>query len=511
MRSPPPTRPAFCTRTSNRRTSSSARPTLAGRAARLPHRLRHRPGDFARIAVGCGRHRGRHDRDSALELLLEHRRRHSALHGARGDRGPARYRALRRLRSRRRPLPDGDRRLQPRVRAGMGARESRTTCCARTSRPRSTATPRVVSRSARELAARLRDLERRRAERHAHERGRVAAETSGQTASRPDGRRRRDRSPRRRRVLLPAPAARAARRARARRAGALGARGGVARDRAADTRGRLRRRVRAGGESGGSDPDRSRAGRALARDRGDRDPRDRAARSEDLGEPYAGDPAADWKILGESPIPEVRLPRAVYRWRIEKEGYESVDLSRRPPDDAAPNARLLVRVRHRAGSIGHGPRRHGAGARRHGSRAVRTNSTRARRARTVLHRPLRGHQPRVPGVRRRRWVHQRRALARRRRAGRCELGSSTTPGDLARPRGSSGPIPTARTISRSGCELVRGGGLLPLPRQELSRPSTTGPAPPSLPSSISSRSRPRSSRRRTTPAMRRLRSGSTGA
>ena len=120
--------------------------------------------------------------------------------------------------------------------------------------------------SARELATRLRDLEQRRVERHAHERGRIAAETSGK----------------RRRVLLvagavalllvvvgallPAPAARAPRRARARRAGALGARGGVARDRTAGSGGRLRRRIRAGGESGGGHPDRSRSRRAVVRD-----------------------------------------------------------------------------------------------------------------------------------------------------------------------------------------------------------------------------------------------------
>ena len=58
--------------------------------------------------------------------------------------------------------------------------------------------------------------------------------------------------------------------------------------------------------------------------------------------PYAGDPATDWKALGESPVADVRLPRGVYRWRIEKEGYDPVDLVRRPPDDGAPNAQILA-------------------------------------------------------------------------------------------------------------------------------------------------------------------------
>ena len=240
---------------------SEARP--GRRPAGLPHRLRHRPGDLARGAVVGGRHRRRHDRDPALELVLDHRRGHPPLHGARGDRGPARHRALRRLRSRRRPLSDGDRRLQPRARAGLGARR-RGRGAARghrgLRRRRRHASSRERAR-ARDAAARSRAAPGRaaRARARAGRGGDV-----GEAASRPlvasaatlllvvvGG-------------FLPAPAARASRRARARRAGALGARGGVAGDRAADSGGRFRRRVRAGRESRGAHPHRSGPRRAVA-------------------------------------------------------------------------------------------------------------------------------------------------------------------------------------------------------------------------------------------------------
>ena len=199
--------------------------------------------------------------------------------------------------------------------------------------------------SARELATRLRGLERRRAERHARERGRVAAEMSGK----------------RRRVLLVASAAtlllvvvgafflRQQRSLRDERElaeqCALGPGGGVAGD----------RRLTRAGDLAGAFTLAERAEEVIPTDPvlADRlfeisvtgtlrtDPP--GARISVL--PYAADAAAEWRLLGESPVAGVRLPRGVYRWRIEKDGYETVDLARRPPDDSDRGPELPPRCR----------------------------------------------------------------------------------------------------------------------------------------------------------------------
>ena len=186
--------------------------------------------------------------------------------------------------------------------------------------------------SARELATRLRGLERRRAERHAVERGRVAAETSG----------------RRRRVLFVASAAtlllvvvgafflRQQRALRGERERAERVR--WAREEALPE---IERLTRAGDLAGAF----ALAERAEAVIPTDPVLAERWSEIATTGtvhtdppgaqvsvQPYAGDPA-EWRALGESPV-GVRLPHGVYRWRIEKDGYEPVDLARRPPDDA---------------------------------------------------------------------------------------------------------------------------------------------------------------------------------
>ena len=252
--------------------------------------------------------------------------------------------------------------------------------------------------SARELATRLRDLERRRTERHAHERGRIAAETSGK----------------RRRVLLMASAAtlllvvvgffflRQQRALSAERARAEEVR--WAREEALPEIERLTRT----GDLAGAFALAERAEAAIPTDpalaerwleiaaTGTVSTQPPGARISVL--PYAGDPAADWKVLGESPVAGIRLPRGVYRWRIEKDGFDSVDLVRRPPDSAAPNAHLLPPFAVELVPSGTIPARHGARTRQHGSRVVVRfrQHVDAGSARTVLHRPLRGHQPGVP-------------------------------------------------------------------------------------------------------------------
>ncbi len=43
--------------------------------------------------------------------------------------------------------------------------------------------------------------------------------------------------------------------------------------------------------------------------------------------PY-GDVDGPWRELGETPIDDVRLPEGIFRWRIEKDGYEPLELGR---------------------------------------------------------------------------------------------------------------------------------------------------------------------------------------
>lgn len=42
---------------------------------------------------------------------------------------------------------------------------------------------------------------------------------------------------------------------------------------------------------------------------------------------------ADWELLGESPLSDVRMPRGIFRWRIEKDGFVTRELAHRSPAD----------------------------------------------------------------------------------------------------------------------------------------------------------------------------------
>jgi class 3 adenylate cyclase/predicted esterase len=196
--------------------------------------------------------------------------------------------------------------------------------------------------SARELATRLRSLERRRTERHELERGRLAAETSG----------------RRRRILMIASASalllavvgtffvRQQRALSAERARAEQVR--WAREEALPEIARLA----AGGDFVSAFALAERAQAVIPNDPvltelwseisaiGTLQTRPEGARIS--VQPYASEADGEWKLLGESPIAGVRLPRGVYRWRIEKEGFDPVDLVRRPPDDAATTVEPLL-------------------------------------------------------------------------------------------------------------------------------------------------------------------------
>ena len=196
--------------------------------------------------------------------------------------------------------------------------------------------------SARELATRLRGLDRRRAERHAQERGRVAAATSG----------------RRRRILLAASAAtllvvvvgafflsqqRALRSERARAEQVRWAREEALPEIA---------RLASTGDFVSAFAIAERADAVIPTDPVLAERWVEIAATGALGteppgarisvQPYAADPEGEWQVLGESPLVRIRLPRGVYRWRIEKDGFEPVELARRPPNEEAPNARLLA-------------------------------------------------------------------------------------------------------------------------------------------------------------------------
>jgi len=74
--------------------------------------------------------------------------------------------------------------------------------------------------------------------------------------------------------------------------------------------------------------------------------------------PY-NDPAGEWTYLGVSPLENIRVPIGIFRYRIEKEGYETVmaassswDMALVPLNRLVPND--LVRVLDRKGSVPEG-------------------------------------------------------------------------------------------------------------------------------------------------------------
>ena len=119
------------------------------------------------------------------------------------------------------------------------------------------------------------------------------------------------------------------------------------------------------------------------------------------------DAAPSWFSLGRTPLNGVRIPRALIRVRISKAGFQ--------PIEGSGSAAWL---RYRLDPVDAVPPGHGARRRRPRSRAVWPG----RRARRLLDRSIRGHQPAVQGVRRSRRVPPARLLAgavRRRPADPC--------------------------------------------------------------------------------------------
>jgi eukaryotic-like serine/threonine-protein kinase len=67
-------------------------------------------------------------------------------------------------------------------------------------------------------------------------------------------------------------------------------------------------------------------------------------------------PQSEWKYLGVSPIEKIRVPVGIFRWKVEKEGYETVlaasstwGIGASKPDPIIPND--LVRTLDKGGSI----------------------------------------------------------------------------------------------------------------------------------------------------------------
>ena len=112
--------------------------------------------------------------------------------------------------------------------------------------------------------------------------------------------------------------------------------------------------------------------------------------------PY-GQPEA-WHALGRTPLKEARLPLGWLRVKVEKAGFETAeDLTA-----ALGGAAFTVQ----AHAVGDHARRHGARDGPGGSvfrLCLRTRDARRSRER-VLDRSIRGDQPAIQGVRRRRWI-----------------------------------------------------------------------------------------------------------
>jgi formylglycine-generating enzyme required for sulfatase activity/dienelactone hydrolase len=56
--------------------------------------------------------------------------------------------------------------------------------------------------------------------------------------------------------------------------------------------------------------------------------------------PYAA-VQAEWRLVGTTPLKGVALPRGTYRWRIEADGFETVELARNVSDFATPQGQPL--------------------------------------------------------------------------------------------------------------------------------------------------------------------------
>jgi formylglycine-generating enzyme required for sulfatase activity/dienelactone hydrolase len=57
--------------------------------------------------------------------------------------------------------------------------------------------------------------------------------------------------------------------------------------------------------------------------------------------PYES-PQAEWQVIGVTPLKGIALPRGAYRWRIEAEGFETVEFARNVGDLVAPQTLALA-------------------------------------------------------------------------------------------------------------------------------------------------------------------------
>ncbi len=171
-----------------------------------------------------------------------------------------------------------------------------------------------------------------------------------------------------------------------------------------------------------------------------------------------GDPDGEWTYLGVSPLEKIRVPIGIFRWRIEKEGYETVlaaastwNVSTSGDKPGIPVPYDLVRTLDQEGSVPPG--------------MVRVQGTET---------AIGTHQPGVQGVRRRRRVQEQGVLE----ASICD---GWTGADVGRGHdGVRGPVGPARSlylargrlsagpgrVSGHGGELVRGGGVCGVCREE---------------------------------------------
>jgi formylglycine-generating enzyme required for sulfatase activity/dienelactone hydrolase len=60
-----------------------------------------------------------------------------------------------------------------------------------------------------------------------------------------------------------------------------------------------------------------------------------------LAKPYAS-PQVDWQLVGTTPLKGVGLPRGAYRWRIQADGYETLEFARNVGDLVAPQTLALT-------------------------------------------------------------------------------------------------------------------------------------------------------------------------
>ena len=111
-------------------------------------------------------------------------------------------------------------------------------------------------------------------------------------------------------------------------------------------------------------------------------------------------PSQAWRVLGQTPIKAVRIPREFLRWKIELSGYETLEVLGAYNRTFAP---LTAAGKIPAGHVGDP-----AGADEPAARRVQLPGPGA--GRRVRRRQVRGHQQAIQSLRRRRRLHETRIL-----------------------------------------------------------------------------------------------------